>query len=201
MKALGAIIWFCAILTGILSLVGGLSAGIWLAMVGEWTALVAGIALLLAATWILGFAMMPASFFFIPAASFSEKGKWISLYLFAFMGTVYATAILSAWCLGVLYYFTIESPGESLLASLAWSFAVALVPIVITARKEARTNRNSLAAVLTMATGFGYLVAGLILYFQESSFSTACLIFEAVLWSILLLRFALSFYDHWRTAW
>src|SRR5712692_8929458 len=115
---------------------GGIVAGIWLAILGEWGSIGYGILMLVGAGFLLGRAMMPGMLFSAPAAAFLEKGNKPAFYFFGFLSTLYTIAVLTVWCVVVLYFFANRADTSSIIPMLLWSYGVATGPIAWLAQKD-----------------------------------------------------------------
>lgn len=131
-----------AIPLGLINTFTGITAGIWLALLGEWGLIGSGILVLFISIFGLVSALMPGMLFAGPAAAFNKKGNKLGFYIFGSLSTLYSMAVLSAWCIAILYYFTKDANGNSFIPTLLWSYAVAIGPVLWISQKDIQSGEK-----------------------------------------------------------
>ncbi len=138
MKALGAFITALSIPLMILNMLGGIVAGIWLAILGQWGTIGAGILIFFVSTKILGLVIMPSMLLAAPAAVYGEKGNTVGMVCFGALSSLYILAVITAWCCGILFFFVRDATASSLIPRLLWSYGLATGPWAYMAGHDAR---------------------------------------------------------------
>src|SRR5690606_4777318 len=105
MNALEKLTGALAIFFMLLNLLGGVVAGIWLAVLGEWGTLFRGLGILIGGALTISLFMMPGLLLAAPAASLHTSGKRLGFYFFGLMSLLYTYGVLAGWCVLVLLYF------------------------------------------------------------------------------------------------
>lgn len=171
-----------AIPLGVLNAVGGVIAGIWLAILGEWGMIGWGFAFMVFSSWGLSFAMMPGMIFAFPIAYFFDRGQRVLAYPFVFLAGLYNTAVITVWCGWTLAFFAQRADGSSMIPALLWAYGAATGPLAYMTQKEGQGGGDNTGATITTyfaQLGFvimvgAALVAGL-------SIAEAMVIFAAVM--------------------
>lgn len=171
---------------------GGIVAGIWLAILSEWTAIAYGIIMLFFAGFALGIAMMPGLLLAAPAAGFYEKGNKAAFYTFAFLSTLYTVAVLTIWCVAVMYVFATRANTSSIIPMLLWSYGVATSPIAWLAQKDLQSG-NEFAMISTFFGEVAYLLVVLIVLFAPVSVVDAVVFFGIVMLIGMVIQFRIAF--------
>jgi hypothetical protein len=120
----------------LMNTLGVIVAGIWLAILSEWGSIGWGIGILLFGGFGLGLAMLPGLLLGAPAMAFHSKGIKVGFYFFGFLSSLYTIAVLTVWCIAILYVFAERADGGSIYPLLLWSYGVATGPIAWLAQKE-----------------------------------------------------------------
>lgn len=136
MKALTGLITALSFPLMILNVLGGITSGIWLALLGDWRTLGVGVSAFLVSTLILGIALMPSLLLAAPAAYFGEKGRMLGVTLFGALSGLYTLAVITIWCCGVLFLFVRDASAANVIPRLIWSYGVATGPLRYMASKD-----------------------------------------------------------------
>ena len=142
MKALTGLITALSIPLMILNMLGGIVAGIWLAILGDWTTIGAGILIFFVSTSILGFVIIPSILLAVPAALCAEKGKTFGLVCFGALSSLYILTVITLWCCGILFFFVRDATASSLIPRLLWSYGLATGPWAYMAGKDVQGGGN-----------------------------------------------------------
>src|SRR5882724_8073166 len=112
----------------ILNLVGGITSGIWLAVLGLWGELFRGILLMVVSSFLISVALLPPLLLIVPVTKAIEKGrKNLSMFLGS-ISILYTSGLMTAWCLWIIWLFTNSATNSSIIPLLIWSYGVALMP-------------------------------------------------------------------------
>jgi hypothetical protein len=188
---LGAINIF-AIPLVFLNLLGGIISGIWLAYLGQWWALGYGFAALLVSTFSLSFALLPGILLAAPGAYFFEKGYKLPMYFFGFLSGLYTIALISAWCILVLWLYVQRAEHNTLLPLLIWSFGTATGPWGYMANKENQGGESYASTILAIFSQIGYVVMAVMVFFFRVSFLDITIAFCLVMLIALFIQVALA---------
>lgn len=181
-----------AVPLGLLNMLGGIVAGIWLAVLGKWGIIGYGVAALFVSGFGLGIAMMPGLLFAAPAAMLHEKGNKLGFYFFGFLGALYTVAVLTAWCIAVLYFFARQANADSIIPILLWSYGVATGPIGWLAQKEAQGGGGEGAMISTFFAQVAYVIVILAVFFFSVSLIDVIILFGAVMAIGLVFQFRIA---------
>jgi len=138
MKAFLGFITVISIPLLILNILGGIVAGIWLAILGEWGTIGYGVVAFFGSTFTLGFVLMPSIFLAATAAYCEKKGNTFGMFCFATLASLYTIGVLTTWCCIVLSFFSQATSGSILIPSLIWSYGIAVGPWSYMVSKRAR---------------------------------------------------------------
>jgi len=177
---------------GLLNMLGGIVAGIWLAILGEWGIIGYGIVALFVSGFGLGLAMAPGLLFAAPAAALHEKGHKLGFYFFGFLGALYTVAVLTAWCIAVLYFFARQADSSSVFPILLWSYGVATGPIAWMAHKEAQGGGGEGAMISTFFAQVAYVLVILAVLFFRVSIVDVAVLFGAIMIVGLIFQFRIG---------
>lgn len=166
-------------------------AGTWLAILGEWGLIGSGILVLFISIFGLVSALMPGMLFAGPAAAFSKKGNKLGFFIFGYLGILYSTAVLSAWCIAILYYFTKDANSDSFLPTLLWSYGVAIGPVLWISQKDIQSGEKHamISTFFAQAACFLVILASL---FTKVSLSGIIIPFVIVMSAGLIVQFRMA---------
>ena len=149
----------------ILNLLGGIVSGIWLAILGEWGEIFRGILFMVISGFAISLALMPSLFFAIPAAKAIEKGKKILGMFFGSLSVLYTFALMTIWCLWIMWLFISSTTDNSLIPLLIWSSGVALAPWMWLAQKDQQVGGGNEYSMFTLFFAQISYILGMILFF------------------------------------
>jgi len=176
---------------GLINMLGGIVAGIWLAILSEWGIIGYGIAALFVSGIGLGIAMMPGLLFAAPAAALHEKGNKIGFYIFGFLGALYTIAILTVWCIAVLFFFAKQANADSIIPILIWSYGVATGPIAWMAQKEMQGG-NEYSMISTFFAQVAYLLVIIAILLFRVSLLDVTILFGVIMFIGLIFQFRIA---------
>jgi len=189
MRALFGFMNILAVPLMILNMLCGVVAGIWLSVLGEWSAIGYGIAALVVSSPALAIVFAPGMLLADIAVYFGEKNIKAGFYFFTFWGSLYGTAVITAWCVAVLYFFTTNADSSSMIPILIWSYGVAIGPLVWMAQKEQLYGDGFASIVATFFSQIGYIVMIIMALFFRASFVDVIISFGAVMVAGQLLQY------------
>lgn len=189
MKALTGFITALSFPLMVLNILGGITSGIWLAVLRDWRTLGLGVSSFFVSTLILGIALMPSLLLAAPAAYFAEKGRMLGVTLFGALSSLYTLALITIWCCGVLFLFVRDASAANIIPRLIWSYGVATGPLGYMASKEQdpedRVAGSTIAVflaelaylfIMVLAIFFGITLLGALKVF--GSFMAVGLVFQ-----------------------
>ncbi len=162
----------------ILNLLGGISSGIWLAILGEWEIIGIGIAALFITSFAIPLVLAPSILLVMPGMYFYDKARFL-YYIFILLANLYIVTVITVWCFGVLYYFIGRVTSDNYIPVLIWSYGMATGPITWMASKEQDSPASIIMAVFTQI--------GYILMIIAALFLTTYLFDLIVIFSIAML--------------
>lgn len=166
-------------------------AGTWLAILGEWGLIGSGILVLFISIFGLVSALMPGMLFAGPAAAFNKKGNKLGFFIFGCLGILYSTAVLSAWCIAILYYFTKDANSDSFIPTLLWSYGVAIGPVLWISQKDIQSGEKHAMISTFFAQAACFLVI-LTSLFIKVSLSGIIIPFAIVMSAGLIVQFRMA---------
>jgi len=171
--------------------IGVVVSVIWLAILGEWWTLGYGIAGLFAflVLWFLVFcglaglagwagAMNSARFLMLPMGWLDGENKK-GFGVFFFFLSLYAVGSLTAWSIGVLYFFAERANEDSIIPTLFWSYFVAVSSLHRLGMDE--EPEFVFYKILYVFAGPAYVLAAVAFSFFGASLSLAAALFGAVM--------------------
>lgn len=176
----------------LLSLLGGIVSGIWLAILGQWWAIGYGVAGLFL-TFILGLIQMPGLLFGIPAVLLLERRRTVLAFPFILLSQLYTYAVVTAWCMLVFYLFISRASQDSFWPLLIWSYGVALGPWMFLAEKDQQADPDAPATFTTFFAQISYIVTALVVILDGVPLLTLTMIFGGVMLIGMLIQTAVEF--------
>ncbi|MEA3408317.1 MAG: hypothetical protein U9R48_09610 [Chloroflexota bacterium] len=195
MKALGKFITVLAIPLMILNMLGGIVAGIWLAILGEWGAIGVGILIIFAATIILRFVLAPS--ILSDVLAYTAKDNPLGVVCFSALSSLYIIAVVTFWCCGLMFYFVRKATASDLIPRLLWSYGLATGPWAGMAKEEARGSGSEFTSMfVTFLAKLAYATAMILMVFTPITllgafkvfvgFMVVTLVFLTILVTLLL---------------
>lgn len=192
MKAIENLTGALALVLMPINMLGGIVAGIWLAILGEWGSIGYGLMFGIGGAFLIGLAMMPGMLFAGPAVMLHEKGNRFGFYTFGFLSTLYQVAVLSTWCMFILFFFAKRADASSAIPLLLWSYGAATGPIAYLAQKDLQSG-NEYATISAFFSQAGFLLVAIVILVARPSNLTVLLIFGAVMLIAMLFQLASAF--------
>jgi hypothetical protein len=166
---------------GLLNMLIGMVAGVWLAVLGRWDLIGYGIvAIIIAGLIAAALARRPGLLLDVPAAR-RTRGRALLIGFMSFLGSLYRVAVITAWCLAVLYFFAWRAGGNSLVPALVWSYAIAAGPIVWMDQNEIQGGGGRNAAVATLFAQVAYVLVLLAILVYEVALEQGAMLFAAIM--------------------
>jgi hypothetical protein len=175
----------------ILNLLGGIIAGIWLAILGEWRAIGIGIASIFVSHFALSFALMLSMPLMFPVAYFIEKRNKIGIFFFGFLNLAYTMGLITFWCVGVLYFFASMATSQSIIPMLVWSYGIALSPWIFLAQKDEQA-KNDFSTFSTFLAEIAYIIAILMVLFIRTTILNILIMFGVIMGIGALLQLGIA---------
>ena len=167
---------------GIVNVLSGVVAGIWLAILGEWWAILYGLLAFAVGVILLSLVLLPSTVFVARATYFLEKGQKILAYPFVFLSALYTVAVITAWCTFVLGFFIANSSASSFYPLLLWSYGVGVTPWAYMAHEETQEDPSNYPPIIsTFFTQVGYIIMMIAVIFFPVTFLDTAMIFGVVM--------------------
>jgi len=168
----------------VVNLLGGLIAGIWLAVLGEWRTIFLGFAFSFAMPWAWMIASLPtmalAGMMMGKADLAPDASPPLTLIV---PGALYTNSLICAWVLLCFWFFTNRIDDNSSVPFLLWAYSTAMSPLAYMASKERDGNwAESLGIIGAIAT----FVVLLILHIFDASMTSK-------IWATALVAVVLGF--------
>ena len=181
-----------AVPLGLLNMLGGLIAGIWLAILGNWSVIGYGLLALFISSFILGLAMLPGLLFAAPALALHQTRHKIGFYFFSFLGASYTMAVLTAWCMAVLFLLVRQAESNSIIPILLWSYGIATGPIAWMARKEMQSGSGEYSMISTLFSQVAYVLVAAVVLLTNASIIDVTILFGTIMLVGLLVQFRIA---------
>lgn len=182
---------------------GGIVAGIWLAVLGDWGAIGYGLAFGIGGRFIISLAMLPGLLIVGPALLLYKRGHRRSFVTLTFVNALYMSLVLSGWCSLVLFFFLSRTHDSVGIPLLLWAYAAATGPISYLAQKDLQTG-NEFAVISAFFSQLTFLAAAIFVLVASPSMGTIVVGFTVSMACGLLLQTALTVFqgqvtapDHW----
>jgi hypothetical protein len=180
MKALMGLVTALSFPLTLLNILGGITSGIWLAVLRDWGTLGLGLGFFFFSTLILGFVLTPSLLLAAPAAYYAEKGKTLGLIFFGTLSSLYVVALITVWCCGVLFLFVRDASAATIIPRLIWSYGVATGPWGYMASKDRGSSDEGVGSTFAVFMAeLAYLVIMLVVIFFGISLIGALKVFGA----------------------
>lgn len=149
----------------LLNTLGGIVAGIWLAVTGQWGAigfgLVAGF--IMPTAWML-IAFLPAMLFLVPAAALDNRGHTTLALVLGFFGAAIQYCANAAWILGMFVLLMDRAEPGTAIPMLIWIYTTVMIPLQYMARKE---SADAVGTHMALAFAIAAWLMLTILYFFD----------------------------------
>lgn len=179
----------------LLSFLGDIISGIWLAILGEWEVIGYGIVLLVFSPFVLSFVMMPAIMLYNLSFPLLEKRKTLRALPFVLLGQLYIYGLITGWCLFVLYFFLSKASLYTFWPLLIWSYGVALGPWEYMAWKEQQSNTGDASAMTTFFAQVSYLVIAILVAIGVSSLVNLAIVFGFIMLVGMVIQTTSAFWS------
>lgn len=176
----------------VLNLLGGIISGIWLAILGEWGEIFRGVLFMVVARFAISIALMPSLLFAAPGAMAIEKGKKLLGMFFGSLSVLYTFALMTIWCIWIMWLFVSSANESSLIPLLIWSYGVALAPWMWLAQKDQQGGENEFSMFSIFFAQVSYIL-GMILFFVGETLGTIAVIFGAIMLAGATLHVIIAF--------
>lgn len=174
----------------VLNMLGGIVAGIWLAIIGKWGSLGLGFGLMIFGSFAIGIALLPGLIVAVPAAALAEKGRVASAFALGSLNIIYTYIVLAAWCILIMIIFGKRADGNSLIPFLLWAYAVATGPLSYMASKE---QENEFTAVTCFALQIAFVISMIVILIINPTMLSIFIVFGVVMGISLTLQLILTF--------
>ena len=176
----------------VLNLLGGIFSGIWLAILGKWGDIFRGILFIMVAGFAISIVLMPSLLFAAPAAMAIEKGKKLLGVFFGSLSVLYTVALITVWCIWVMWLFVSSVTDNSLIPLLIWSYGVALAPWMWLAQKDQQGGGNEFSIFTIFFAQVSYILS-MILFFLGTTLYIIAITFGVIMLAGEILQFIIAF--------
>ena len=192
MKALGKLFGGLTVVLMLLNMLGGIVAGVWLAILGEWGTIFRGLATLFFGGFAISLAMMPGLLLAAPTAALQSKESRAGLYFFGLLSMAYTYAILVVWCILVMLYFANRADSGSVIPTMLWAYGAATGPIAYLAQKDLQSG-NEYAAISTFFAQVAFVLSVLVAFILQPGLLAVVAIFSGIMLVGLVLQAVIAF--------
>ena len=121
-----------------------------------------------------------------------EKGNNLGFYFFGFLGALYTVAVLTAWCIVVLYFFARQADSDSIIPILLWSYGVATGPIAWMTQKATQGGGGEGAIICSFFAQVAYVIVILAVLFFGVSLMDVIVLFGAIMVIGIVFQFRIA---------
>ena len=181
----------------LLSILGGVVSGVWLAILGEWAIIGAGLVLYVVSSFLLGLALMPSMLLVLPLAYFAGRNKVFAPVFFGALDTVYILTLVTVWCCGILFFFIEDATAASFVPRLIWSYGAATGPWADMNSRSRSAEGNSFASSMALFLAqLAYLLIMVLLIFLTMTKTQVILVFAGFMLVGLAIQIVFSTMVH-----
>ncbi|MBE3038998.1 MAG: hypothetical protein IMZ62_09335 [Chloroflexi bacterium] len=171
----------------IISNVGLIASGIWLAILGQWLPLGLGILVWLLGGRAVGVALIPGSLLIAaPAAACLVKGRRVLGMALLLLFAIHTGIVMGGWAVGVLYVWSDMAGADSMVPMLIWSYGLATGAIVWLCMENNKADPQPFFSVTPVLSQVGYIVAVVMLLCGAARINAALAVMCFVCGGILL---------------
>jgi len=164
-RALTFFILTLALSMGILNLFGSITAGIWLAILGEWKVIAVGLLIGVLSLGLITFALMPGTIGAkLAVKAIVSERRALGVFVVS-LSWIYATAVVVVWSYWILRYFYGHASGSSQIPLLLWSYGTAAGPWMYMASRIPEEAESPHPVIAVFFHCLGYLCCMLALIF------------------------------------
>lgn len=140
---------------GLLNLIGGIVAGVWLMVIGEWNLFLVGIAILFVGAFAASMLLAPGMLLAGASIAAFDKGKAVVGWPLLILSSAWTYAVVIAWGVGAFLWFGNKVDADNAVPVWLWSYGAATGVWAFMASKE---PEGSAAPVTAFAAQVGYIV-------------------------------------------
>ncbi len=143
------------LILGLLNLVGGIVAGIWLLVLGEWNLFLVGIAVVFVGAFAASLLLAPGMLVAGASIAALDKGKTLIGWPLLMLSSAWTYAVVIAWGVGSFLWFGERVDTDNAIPVWLWSYGAASGVWAYMASKE---PEGSAAPITAFAAQLGYIV-------------------------------------------
>lgn len=146
---------FVGLALGLLNLIGGIVAGVWLMVIGEWHLFLVGIAILFVGAFAASMLLAPGMLLAGASISALDKGKGALGWPLLILSSAWTYVVVIAWGVGAFLWFGDKVDADNAIPVWLWSYGAATGVWAFMASKE---PNGSAAPITAFAAQLGYIV-------------------------------------------
>jgi hypothetical protein len=152
-----------------LNVLGGLIAGVWLAVYSEWRLIILGFmfSFIMPFVWII--ASLPAIGLATLLFSSNDAPTRFKMATGGFVTAAWSAALVAVWTLFVFHFFMVRAEPGTAIALLIWGYSTTMAPLSYMASKEPNDSVGTSLALLLAVIAYAFLA---LLYFAGASTPT-----------------------------
>ena len=150
-----------------LNMLGGIMAGIWLAIEGDWWALGYGLLAIVVGHWIISLLLIPFFLLAFPGIKLFERGQALIGRLVYAVASLYMLVVMFMWSTAVTATFATHSREAGLFPVLLWSYGVVTGPWTYLASKDQQGgSSNEFSVIAALFLQIGYILGATMFLFN-----------------------------------
>ena len=134
---------------------------------------------------------MPGVLLALPSAFFVKKGWTPLFWLFALLTNFYNFALITVWCVAIMWYFAGKSNQDSYIPMMIWSYGVALAPWMWLAQKAQQSGGGGGEMISLFFAQLAYLAALLYAFFFRATVLDVVYLFGGFMLVALFVQFGI----------
>jgi hypothetical protein len=160
---------------------GGITAAIWLAVLGEWRSLGSGICAIVLAPFLLRLLIIPGLAFGAPGATLLRHHRPNLAFPLVLLAQLYTHLVVGVWALAVFFTAEPSIDDTNFWPMLLWSNAIAIGPGSYLAPREGQAGGGSGELITVLFAQIAYFAMAAVAFTLNLPFYILALIFGAVM--------------------
>lgn len=174
MKALAGMFSLLVVPFMLFNMLGGIVAGIWLALLGEWKTIFLGLILTFMSKWIVSIVLIPAFGIATLGAAAVERGNKIIGWTLLLLQSPWTPIVVIVWEIAMLGTFGNRANAENWFPVWLWSYGAATGVWAYMAREETKSDPENNAGFMAFGAQLAYFILSIcVIHFQMAPVAAA----------------------------
>lgn len=197
MRGLATLLGMISIPLALLNLIGGIIAGIWLAILGEWSAILLGCGILFVGAFAVSLLLVPGLGLAGMGVMAIERGNKLLGWLFILLASPWTYVVIIGWEVFIFTTFGKRVTADNMVPMWLWTYGAATGVWSYLASKEEQGGDGGGAVMMAFAAQVAFIVFSACQIWlgwsiRDSIIAMAMPLFLPLLAGLLTMRFRLS---------